>query len=121
MDQLAVAKLNSQQQVKHDVVNGYRDNMSMAHNGHVKIDLFAKLNQLDNILDQMSEIQELWTVAALKKAPQWQQIRLRARELLSLLSQKLEEPDLSWVNYTQSATSGITHTRYTPVTVTCLE
>ena len=109
VDQLALARLNSPQQVKHNVANGYANNMSMAHNGHVKIDLLAKLNKLDRILDKMSETQELWTIAALKKAPQWQQIRLLARELLSLFSQKLEEPDLSWVQYTESAAPSTTH------------
>ena len=91
VDQLAVTKLvGQQQQVKHKFTNGYSDNMSTAHNGHVKIDVLAKLNHLDHILDNMSETQELWTVAALEKAPQWQQIRLLAREVLSMFSQTLE-------------------------------
>ena len=61
----------------------------------------ARLKELDGALERMSEkeSEELWTLDALRKHPEWQDIRFMASELLVLLGWKKQRPNLSWITY----------------------
>ena len=75
----------------------------MAKAGLLNERQLARLKELDGALEQMSEkeSEELWTLDALKKSSEWQDIRLIASELLVLLGRKKQRPDLSWIAYVE--------------------
>jgi len=64
-----------------------------------------RLNGLRSALSQMSEKHSLWTVEAVRSDPEWQAIRMQARELLHALGVPVTTPDLSWGQYIPGARS----------------
>lgn len=68
---------------------------------------FAKLRALDDILHNMGRHPELWTLDALRMKREWEDIRSIARELLTLLGERWEQPTLDWMQYVPARKSGI--------------
>ncbi len=79
----------------------------MAKAGLLNERQLARLKELDEVLEGMSEkeSEELWTLDALKKNAEWQDIRFMASELLVLLGWKKQRPNLSWITYVEGDTS----------------
>jgi hypothetical protein len=57
------------------------------------------LEQIEQLLDQMSENSDLWTMQALKSAAQWKEIRLLAGKVLAVLHEVKQPANLFWLQY----------------------
>lgn len=68
-------------------------------NGILNEVLYLKLQELNAILDEMSNQESLWEIESLSNSREWQEVRMKARECLSLLNESEEPIDLSWLSY----------------------
>ena len=57
------------------------------------------LEELARQLATMSGVKAMWTIEALQSAPEWKTVRIKAREVLKLLGERVKQPDLSWSKY----------------------
>ena len=72
----------------------------IAEEGWIDNRQLAKLKELDDVLECMSEKDDqLWTTYALRNSSEWENIRLLAGELLELFNVKKQRPDLTWIQY----------------------
>lgn len=61
----------------------------------------AKLNEIDELLEGMSTISRFWTLDSMRNDDQWREVRVQAMEMLDLLDQTKQEPNLYWVKFTK--------------------
>jgi hypothetical protein len=66
------------------------------------------LNAINATLDAMSGggHASFWTPEAMKHDPTWNKVRTLARKALRSLNQQIRKPDLGWINYVPSRSTG---------------
>lgn len=72
--------------------------------GLLTTDQAEKLQELQKVLDSMSNQASLWTPSALERSSEWQQVRARACAFLRLIEVPQQPPDLSWIRYVRGDT-----------------
>jgi len=58
-----------------------------------------KLLEIDNLLDHMSNVKNLWNFDSLKQSSNWDKVRNLAHDMLKLLDKEKKRPDLYWIKY----------------------
>lgn len=66
---------------------------------NAKKDILNHLEDLNSILDKMSDEKELWTLVALKKSNKWKKVRKMATQILKKLKIKKEKTNLNWIKF----------------------
>jgi hypothetical protein len=58
-----------------------------------------QLQEISQILEQMAQRKELWTLQSVKSDLEWEEMRVRARKLLGSMDQAIMPPDLAHLQY----------------------
>jgi len=61
--------------------------------------IVARFANIDEQTEAMSERTELWTLDTLRTAPEWQNLRTQARDILAALGESPRPPSLEWITY----------------------
>jgi hypothetical protein len=75
----------------------------LVDSGFLSGSALQKLRELDDTLARMSGKPSLWTIDALTRSSEWQQVRERAREILRQLGVPLSPPKLDWISYIEAS------------------
>jgi len=68
---------------------------------NIKSPIFQKLEKIENYFDMLSgeDFPEFWTSEAMKNDKRWQNLRNMGTEILDLLNEPKNKPDLFWIKY----------------------
>lgn len=71
----------------------------LSRRGFISKDQLADLDRLYAIIHRMSDDHSLWSLEALKTAPEWKLVRDLATSILRSLGKSVDRPKLGWIEY----------------------
>jgi hypothetical protein len=67
----------------------------------ITMDQYKLLEDIDRKLAMMSSVKKYWTLESLSQDPEWQELRLLAKNILTMLRVTQERPNLDWISFTK--------------------
>lgn len=59
------------------------------------------MTEINTLFEKISHMQEIWTNERLATQEDWARIRVLARQVLTLLGEEPQAPDLSWLDFVE--------------------
>jgi hypothetical protein len=79
----------------------------ISHEGFLTDEAVRRLVEIDDKFNEMSEEGDFWSLESLQHHPEWNNIRIMAKEILRSLGVPPAKPDLDWITFVGGDVSSI--------------